>query len=258
LPTTSSSGLRYPASSAAPNVPADIQNLATDLDTKVIVQVANTTARNALTKFDGQRVYEQSTKRTFRWDGTNTRWEHESGPAYTWTPTLQDLSGNPVTGTITSRGTYRIEGAFLQFKVDMVFSGSIDGRAGAAAAVANIFPARSGGRCPARRSARSGARAAASASTSPSTRARRSTTSTWAPATTRTCTCAATARSSRTSTWTCRRGPAPTATASMIWVETQGGTTAADVKSGQWVGPQFETLARIAAWAHNTEGVPLD
>jgi hypothetical protein len=44
---------------------------------------------------------------------------------------------------------------------------------------------------------------------------------------------------------------------SMIWVETQGGTTAADVKSGQWTGPQFETLARIAAWAHNTEGVPL-
>lgn len=131
MPTTSSSGLRYPASSAAPNVPVDIQNLATDLDTKVIVQVASTTARNALTKYDGLRAYEQSTKRTFRWDATNSRWEQESGPAYTWTPTLQDLSGNPVTGTITSRGTYKIEGAFLQFKADMVFAGTIDGRSGA-------------------------------------------------------------------------------------------------------------------------------
>lgn len=43
----------------------------------------------------------------------------------------------------------------------------------------------------------------------------------------------------------------------MIWVETQGGTTAADVKSGRWTAAQAETLAQIAAWAHRTEGVPL-
>jgi hypothetical protein len=84
LPTTSSSGLRFPASSAAPNVPVDIQNLATDLDTRVFVPVANTTARNALTKYDGMRVYEQSSKRTFRWDATNSRWEQ--GPAVRWCP----------------------------------------------------------------------------------------------------------------------------------------------------------------------------
>lgn len=43
----------------------------------------------------------------------------------------------------------------------------------------------------------------------------------------------------------------------MIWVETQGGTTAADVKSGRWPPRQAETLARIAAYAHTTEGTPL-
>jgi len=45
--------------------------------------------------------------------------------------------------------------------------------------------------------------------------------------------------------------------ASMIWVETQGGTTATDVKSGRWTSAQAATLARIARWAHDTEGVPL-
>lgn len=45
---------------------------------------------------------------------------------------------------------------------------------------------------------------------------------------------------------------------SMVWVETQGGTTPADVKTGRWTGPQAETLARIAAFLHDTEGTPLD
>ena len=35
MPTTTNTGLRYPASSVAPNVPQDIQNLATDLDVRV-------------------------------------------------------------------------------------------------------------------------------------------------------------------------------------------------------------------------------
>lgn len=46
MPTTSSSALRYPDPSAAPNVAQDLQNLATDLDRKVIPAFANITARN--------------------------------------------------------------------------------------------------------------------------------------------------------------------------------------------------------------------
>lgn len=46
--------------------------------------------------------------------------------------------------------------------------------------------------------------------------------------------------------------------ASMLWVETQGGTTPADVRSGRWTPQQAETLAQIAAYAHRTEGTPLD
>lgn len=46
MPTTSSSALRYPSSSASPNVPQDIQNLATDLDRKVLPQFATIAARN--------------------------------------------------------------------------------------------------------------------------------------------------------------------------------------------------------------------
>lgn len=47
MPTTTHSALRYPASTAAPNVHQDIQNLATDLDDKVLPKFANITARNA-------------------------------------------------------------------------------------------------------------------------------------------------------------------------------------------------------------------
>jgi hypothetical protein len=130
LPTTSSSGLRFPAPSAAPNVPADIQNLATDLDTKVVVSVANTTARNALTKYDGMKVYEQSSKRTFRWNATTTKWDMESGPVYTWTPTLVDSGSAPVTGTSSAIGEYTIIDGKIRFRADIIFAGSIDGRVG--------------------------------------------------------------------------------------------------------------------------------
>ena len=45
---------------------------------------------------------------------------------------------------------------------------------------------------------------------------------------------------------------------SMIWVETEGGMgTAAQVDAELWTPPQAATLARIARWAHDTEGVPL-
>lgn len=46
MPTTSW-GLRYPASSAAPNVNQDIQNLASDVETTVIPRFTTVAARNA-------------------------------------------------------------------------------------------------------------------------------------------------------------------------------------------------------------------
>lgn len=80
MPTTSSSALPYPASSASPNVPSDIQALAVALDQRIITQVATQTARTALTsKYDGMRVYEQSTKRFYRWDGTASAWQYDGG-----------------------------------------------------------------------------------------------------------------------------------------------------------------------------------
>lgn len=46
MPTTSSSSLRYPASSDTPNIPQDLNNLATDLDKKVAPAFSTTSARN--------------------------------------------------------------------------------------------------------------------------------------------------------------------------------------------------------------------
>jgi hypothetical protein len=48
LPTTSSSGLRFPASSDTPNVPQDIQNLAVDADRKVVPAFSTAAARNSV------------------------------------------------------------------------------------------------------------------------------------------------------------------------------------------------------------------
>lgn len=82
MATTTYSSLRYPLSSATPNVSQDLQNLANDVDQKVTIQVASPTARNALTagqKYDGMRVYEQSTRRYYRWDGTASAWAYDGG-----------------------------------------------------------------------------------------------------------------------------------------------------------------------------------
>lgn len=132
MPTTSSGALRYPASTAAPNVSQDIQNLATDLDQKVIVPVATPTARNALTsgqKYDGMIVYEQSTKRHFRYNLTNSRWEYLAGPWFTWTPTLTTAGGTLTFGGAT-RGVYIITEGRLKFSCSFQFLDPIDGKSG--------------------------------------------------------------------------------------------------------------------------------
>lgn len=132
MATTTYGSLRYPLSTASPNVNQDIQNLASDIDQKVRVLVANPTARNALSaKYDGMHVYEQSTQRTFRWNATGTRWDYVSGPWYTWSPTLTTTGGAAVTATtITARGSYVIQEGRCRFNLGMLFQGAINGQSG--------------------------------------------------------------------------------------------------------------------------------
>lgn len=133
MATTPASGLPYPTTAYAPNIPSDLQALATSLDQKVVTQVATSTARTALaSKYDGQLVYEQSSQRLFRWYAGGSRWEFVTGPWYTWTPTLVGNGGSAVTATtITIRAVYTIMMGRLYFSASMQFSGGINGQAGA-------------------------------------------------------------------------------------------------------------------------------
>jgi hypothetical protein len=79
LPDTTYADLRYPASTNVPNIPQDIQNLASDLDQKVVVRVASPTARNALSAYAGMVVYEISTGRFWRRNTGNTAWDYAGG-----------------------------------------------------------------------------------------------------------------------------------------------------------------------------------
>lgn len=100
MPDTPVAGLPYPASGAAPNVPADIQALAVDLDTKVIVPVANQTARDALTGTAGLVVFRQDTGDYEGYYGGS--WSRIAGPlrqAKTW------RTGS--TGTVSVADTYQ-------------------------------------------------------------------------------------------------------------------------------------------------------
>jgi hypothetical protein len=132
LPQTTYNALRYPQASDSSNVWQYWQNLAEDVDQKVVTRASNSTARAALTKYDGMLVYETTTKRFFRWDATNTRWEYVAGPKFTWSPSLTDASNNPVTGApLTVSGTYILRDGWLDFDAIFRFQGGIDGRTGA-------------------------------------------------------------------------------------------------------------------------------
>ncbi|NUT08186.1 MAG: hypothetical protein HOV76_32435 [Hamadaea sp.] len=73
MPTTTR-GFRYPASSAAPNVPQDIQNLASDVDSKTRIPVYSTiAARNTgiPSPYAGQQALVAGALHTY--DGTTWR-----------------------------------------------------------------------------------------------------------------------------------------------------------------------------------------
>jgi hypothetical protein len=128
--TSPSAALPYLVGSDAPALATYFLNLTTALDQKLIVRVADNTSRNALTKFDGMPVLVTSTRRLFRYDSTNARWDYMSGPWYTWTPTLIDNGGVAVTGVTSTVGEYTIVEGKIRFRVDMIFGGAIDGRSG--------------------------------------------------------------------------------------------------------------------------------
>lgn len=69
MATTTKWALRYPASSAAPNVPLDIQNLATDVDDR-LPQFGTLAARSGVTQHAGLIYYATDTVQAFISDGT--------------------------------------------------------------------------------------------------------------------------------------------------------------------------------------------
>jgi hypothetical protein len=129
--TSPSAALPYLVGSDAPALATYFLNLTTALDQKVIVRVADNTSRNALTKFDGMPVLVTSTRRLFRYDSTNARWDYLSGPWYTWTPTLATAGGAAVTSGGLTRGTYVISEGRLRFSAHFTFQDPINGQSGA-------------------------------------------------------------------------------------------------------------------------------
>jgi hypothetical protein len=134
MATTSSAALRYPLGTQAPNINADLQNLANDVDQKVITRVADNTSRNAQNKYDGMLTFVTGTRRLFRYDSTNARWDYISGPVYTWTPQLLSAAGTGAAVTaspLTIQATYTIVEGFFNFDARFQFNGSVNGQAGA-------------------------------------------------------------------------------------------------------------------------------
>lgn len=131
MSTTTYSNLRYPQSSDSPNIAQYLQNLATDVDQKVTLQVTNPTARAALvSKYDGMRVYEQSTKRYYWWNAATAAWVYAGGapPPITAVPAFsgftaasglapgfyRDASGLVyLVGAVTNDSTYTPSGQIM-------------------------------------------------------------------------------------------------------------------------------------------------
>lgn len=115
MPTTTDAGLRYPDLTSAPNIPLDIGNLASDLDTKVNITVATISARDALTKATGMRVYVTADKRIYVWDGTAFQYAGGAPPpiaAITLAAGWTNASGYAPGVYKDSNGLIHFEGGF--------------------------------------------------------------------------------------------------------------------------------------------------
>lgn len=107
MPNTTNLGLTYPALSAAPNVPQDLQTLAGQLDTKVggiiiCTSVTRPTAR------EGATIYETDTDKYMSYTGSGWVTLGQNITS-TYTPVLTAASGNPALGTgSTASGRYTL------------------------------------------------------------------------------------------------------------------------------------------------------
>jgi hypothetical protein len=107
LPTTTYLGLTYPALSNAPNVPQDMQNLASGVDTKLAGVVICTSATRPTAR-DGATIYETDTRLYRSYNSSLTSWivMGSNGP-FSSTPALTASTTNPNMGTSpTRRGQY--------------------------------------------------------------------------------------------------------------------------------------------------------
>lgn len=123
MPTTTYLGLTYPALSNAPNVPQDMQNLASGVDTKVSGVILCTSGTRPTTR-EGAVIYETDTDRMAKYTGS--AWEYLAGSRISYTPTLTASTSNPTLGTGSSRfGWYSyIPGPCIVFSFHILFGSS--------------------------------------------------------------------------------------------------------------------------------------
>lgn len=120
MPTTTNLGLRYPSLASAPNVPADIQNLASDVDGKLVGVITCTSGTRPSVR-DGTVIFETDTKRYMYYSSAGTAWRmldsHErfsarkstaiTADSTTWNAT-ESGSLASITPTLTTGLTYVI------------------------------------------------------------------------------------------------------------------------------------------------------
>jgi hypothetical protein len=120
MPNTTYLTLPYPALSNAPNVPQDMQNLATGVDNKLIGVITCTSGTRPTVR-DGAVIFETDTKRYMYYSAAGTAWRmldsHErfaarktssiAADSATWTAT-ESGSLISVTPTLTTGLTYKL------------------------------------------------------------------------------------------------------------------------------------------------------
>lgn len=103
MPTSTNLSLRYPSLSDAPNIPQDVQNLASDVDTK-LGGVVLCTSSTRPTAREGAVIYETDTDLLLKYTGS--AWERLASSRISFTPTLTATTTNPTPGTAAVRQGY--------------------------------------------------------------------------------------------------------------------------------------------------------
>lgn len=133
MPTTTR-GYRYPAGPAAPNVPLDLQNLASDVDSDVAdvaaaTNIICTSGTRPSSPVEGTEIYETDTNRKYRYDGSN--WQM-------WPPQVSEVTESTVqttTSATLTAGTANCETTFTApptGRVMITVTGDLEGIVGTA------------------------------------------------------------------------------------------------------------------------------